>query len=275
MDEQKEKYINQFEIEMKSRGYSRKTQKSYSSFVNSFFRFAKKGAKDCTDDDIKVYLAHLKDKGYTNTTLNLAISSLKFFFGTCGVQILESVKRPKRETRLPVVLSKDEVSKIVDAPVNPKHRLMLKTLYGLGLRVSELVNLKSEHVQFDRNMVLIRDAKGNKDRYVPLPKSLSEELMHYVSFNKSRYLFEGRNGKLSIKTVQKVFESAFKKAGINKKISCHTLRHSFATHLLERGVGIRVIQMLLGHSKLETTQIYTHVSAFQIENVRSPLDDLK
>ncbi|MCK5514271.1 MAG: tyrosine-type recombinase/integrase, partial [Deltaproteobacteria bacterium] len=135
----------------------------------------------------------------------LNYSSLKFFFGTCGVRVVKNVKRPKREERLPVVLSKGEVSKIVDAPINPKHRLMLKTIYGLGLRVSELVNLKSEHVQFERNMVLIRAAKGNKDRYVPLPKSLSDELMHYVRFNRCIYLFEGRNGKLSVKTVQKVF----------------------------------------------------------------------
>ncbi len=274
MDEQRGKDIERFEVEMKARGFSRKTQKSYSSFVNGFFRFTKKDAKDCAEGDVKNYLAHLKDKGYTNTTLNLAISSLKFFFGTCGVQIVKYVKRPMREKRLPVVLSKGEVSKIVGAPSNPKHRLMLKTIYGLGLRVSELVNLKSEHVQFERDMVLVRDAKGNKDRYVPLPESLSDDLGHYVSFNRCVYLFEGRNGKLSVKTVQKVFESAFKKAGINKKISCHTLRHSFATHLLERGVSVRVIQLLLGHSKLETTQIYTHVSAFQIESVRSPLDDL-
>ncbi|MCK5476495.1 MAG: tyrosine-type recombinase/integrase [Candidatus Aenigmarchaeota archaeon] len=275
MDEQISKFLNKFEIEMKSRGFSRKTQKSYDFFVNDFFRYTKKHPKECTEDDVKTYLAHLKDKNYTNTTLNLAISSLKFFFETVGVHILKNVKRPKREKTLPVILSKEEVSKIVDAPVNPKHRLMLKTIYGLGLRVSELVNLKSEDVQFERNMVLICAAKGKKDRYVPLPKSLSNDLINYVAFNKSKYLFEGRNGKLSVKTVQKVFEGAFKKAGINKKISCHTLRHSFATHLLERGVSVRVIQVLLGHSKLETTQIYTHVSAFQIENIRSPLDDLK
>lgn len=274
MDEKTE-YINKFEIEMKSRGFSRKTQQSYNFFVNDFFKFMKKDLKEYTDDDVKIYLAHLKDKNYTNTTLNLAISSLKFFFENIGVQILKNVKRPKREKTLPVILSKDEVSKIMDAPVNPKHQLMLKTIYGLGLRVSELVNLKSEDVQFERNMVLICAAKGKKDRYVPLPKSLADGLINCVAFHKSKYLFEGRNGKLSVKTVQKVFEGAFKKAGINKKISCHTLRHSFATHLLERGVSVRVIQVLLGHSKLETTQIYTHVSIFQIENIRSPLDDLK
>lgn len=274
MDEQIENFVERFEVEMKSRGFSRKTQQSYTFFVNDFFRYMKKHPKECTENDVKIYLAHLKDKRYTNTTLNLGISSMKFFFEIFGIPLLKNVKRPKREKILPVVLSKREVSKIVDAPSNPKHRLILKTIYGLGLRVSELVNLKSEHVQFDRKMVLIRVAKGNKDRYVPLPNSLSNELTHYVSFNRSIYLFEGRNGKLSIKTVQKVFESASKKAGINKNVSPHTLRHSFATHLLERGVSVRVIQELLGHSKLETTQIYTHVSAFQIENVRSPLDDL-
>lgn len=266
--------MEELEIEMKSRGFSKKTQKSYKFFVEDFLLFVKKNPEACKEEDVKKYLAYLKDKGYTNTTLNLAISALKFFFGILKIYILREIKRPKRERKLPVVLSKEEISKILNALDNPKHNLILKTIYGLGLRVSEIVSLKQEDIQFERGLVLIKNAKGKKDRCIALPKNLAEELKHYVSFNKGKYLFEGRKGKLSIKTVQKIFENTVKKAGIKKKASCHTLRHSFATHLLENGVDIRIIQKLLGHSKLETTQIYTHVSNFQIKNIKSPLDDL-
>lgn len=150
----------------------------------------------------------------------------------------------------------------------------MKTIYGLGLRISELAGLKPENIDFDRKMVLIKDAKGKKDRYVMLPEKLAEELKSYIYLNKGKYLFEGRRGKLSLKTIQKIFENAIRKVGIKKNVSCHTLRHSFATHLLENGVDIRIIQKLLGHSKLETTQIYTHVSNFQIRNIKSPIEEL-
>ncbi len=151
----------------------------------------------------------------------------------------------------------------------------MKCLYGLGLRVSEVVNLKVSDLDFDRNVVKISSAKGNKQRYVMLPKKLKSDLESYIELEKpEKYLFSGRKNKYTIKSIQKIFESAMKKAKIKKKASCHTLRHSFATHLLEKGVDIRYIQNLLGHSRLQTTQIYTHVADSKLKNIQSPLDDL-
>ena len=134
--------------------------------------------------------------------------------------------------------------------------------------------MKTSDINFDRKIVLIKEAKGKKDRYVNLPESLSSELKNYISLNKGKYVFEGRNGMITIKIIQKIFENALKKSGVNKKASCHTLRHSYATHLLENGVDIRIIQKLLGHNKLKTTQIYTYVSNFQLQNIKLPLDSL-
>lgn len=145
----------------------------------------------------------------------------------------------------------------------------------MGLRVSEVVELKVEDVDFDRNMVKISSAKGNKDRYVMLPKELESGLKNFIELEQpKKYVFSGRGEKYTIKTVQKIFENAARKAGIRKKASCHTLRHSFATHLLEGGVDVRYIQSLLGHSRLATTQIYTHVADERLKNIRSPLDSL-
>ncbi len=266
--------LDRFELEMKSRGFSRKTHKSYMFFVSGFLKFIGKKPAECGEEDVKRYLANLKNKGYTNITLNLAISSLKFFFDIFGLNIIKEIKRPKKEKHLPTVLSKEEVSRIINSLNNPKHKLILKTIYGLGFRISELANLKPENIEFDRKMVLIKDSKGRKDRYVMLPEKLGEELKSYMALNNGNYLFEGRNGKISLKTIQKIFENAVKKSGIKKDVSCHTLRHSFATHLLENGIDVRIIQKLLGHTKLETTQIYTHVSNLQIKNIKSPLEDL-
>lgn len=155
---------------------------------------------------------------------------------------------------------------------NSKHRLILETIYGLGLGVSELVNLRLEDVDFDRNAVRIR-GKDSKAREVMLPQKLKKDLKQFIELRKpKRYIFPGRKGKYSIKSVQKVFEKAKKKSGIKKKATCHSLRHSFATHLLEQGTDIRYIQKLLGHSRLQTTQAYTHVAS--VKNIKSPLDDL-
>lgn len=268
--------LKRLDIEMKARGFSVKTYKSYMFFSRGFLGFVNRSEDldGVSERNVKEYLAHLKGKGYTNITLNLAISSLKLMFETNGRHELKYISRPKRENRLPVVLSKEEVSRILTALDNPKHRLILKTIYGMGLRVSELVGLRVEDVDYERGTVILKGAKGNKDRYVGLPETLVDDMRHYTGLNKGKYLFEGRNGKLSVKTVQKIFENAAKRAGIMKKASCHTLRHSFATHLLENGVDIRYIQKLLGHARLQTTQIYTHVADSRIKNIKSPLDSL-
>jgi len=258
--------------EMSSRGFSPKTKKTYDSVFRGFVKFKKKGLNESSVEDVKDYLEHLQERGHTNISLNIVISALKFGFGSLGKSL--ELKRPVKEKRLPCVLSKENVKKIINSVDNVKHKLMLKIIYGLGLRVSEVQNLKPEHIDFDRKMVLIKEAKGKKDRYVNLPHTLSEDLLKFIQLHSGNYVFSGRKEKITIKTIQKIFENALARSGINKKASCHTLRHSFATHLLENGIDIRIIQKLLGHNKLETTQIYTHVSNFQLQNINSPLDSL-
>lgn len=248
--------LERFQTELDARGFSPKTKKAYKFFVSDFLEYFGRPASEAAAEDIKKYTAHIiEDKGYTNITANLAISSLKFFFeesmksGICG-----GIKRPKRENRLPNVLSKEEVRRIIESAGNRKHRLVLKCIYGMGLRVSELACLKPEDIDFDRKAVKIRTSKGNKDRYVMLPGNLEREMKSYIEFTRpEKYLFSGRKGKYSIKSIQKIFEKSAKKAGIKKKAGCHTLRHSFDTHLLEQGTDIRYIQKLLGHSRIQTT----------------------
>lgn len=269
--------LGKLRLELDSRGFSEKTKKSYLFFVKDFLEYINKDPIEIQKDDVKRYISHLiTKKGYTNITANLAISSLKFFFSkVVEANICEGIERPKREKNLPTVLSKEEVKRIIDSANNMKHKLVLKCLYGMGLRVSEVVDLKISDLDFDRDVVKISSAKRNKQRYVMLPKELKSDLKNYIELEKSeKYLFCGRRNKYAIKSIQKIFEYAVEKAGIKKEVSCHTLRHSFATHLLEKGVDIRYIQSLLGHSRLQTTQIYTHVANSKLKNIQSPLDDL-
>lgn len=164
---------------------------------------------------------------------------------------------------------------MINLTSNVKHKLILKTLYGCGLRVSELVNLKKENFNFNEEIVHIKLAKGRKDRFVKIPNSLKTELKKYVELTNSDIVFEAnRGGKLTTKTIQLIVENAARKANITKEVYPHLLRHSFATHLLEQGTDLRIIQKLLGHSDIKTTQLYTQISQQSIKNIRSPLDNL-
>ena len=169
----------------------------------------------------------------------------------------------------------EEVKRLIDGVSNIKHKLIIKMLYGCGLRVSEVINLKKSDLNFDESLIHIRLAKGRKDRFVKIPDSIKEELENYSKFGESEVLFlSQRGGKLSTSTIQKIIKNFSKKAGLKKNISPHTLRHSFATHLLETGIDLKIIQKLLGHSDIRTTQIYLHISNQLIKNVKSPLDNL-
>lgn len=270
---EKDELIQKLNREMAIRGFSPKTRKTYGGILSGFIKFNQKEVCNWSVEDVKRYLESLHNKGHTNITLNVVISAMKFIFEINGKHL--DLKRPKKEKHLPSVFSKDEVKRLINSLKNPKHKLILKTIYGLGLRVSELSNLKIKHIDFERGLVLIKNSKGNKDRYVKIPGGWDEEVKNYIKLKgNGEYLYEGRKGKISIKTIQKIFDNALKKSKLRKNASCHTLRHSFATHLLENGVDIRIIQRLLGHSKLETTQIYTHVSDVQLKNIKSPLEEL-
>lgn len=185
------------------------------------------------------------------------------------------IPRPKRPSILPKALFTSDIKKMFGALDNPKHQLLLKMCYGMGLRISELVSLKITDIDSGRMQVLVSQGKGKKDRYVVLPESVLEELRaYYLMYKPDNYLFEGqRGGQYSVRSVQQVFKNAMRKAKINKKVGVHSLRHSYATHLGEQGVDIRFIQDLLGNNDIKTT-IYTKLTDQAKRKIKSPLDQL-
>lgn len=269
--------IKKLEQELKIRGLSPKTIKAYTSYNKRFLNYIKKSPKFVKTEDIKKYLEYLASRQVSNTTLNLVINALKFYYE----QILRRrfftyIKRPKKEQRLPIVLSKQEIKRILSQITNIKHKLILALIYASGLRISEICKLKAKDLDFNNNILWVRSGKGKKDRQTLMPKIISKILKRYISQKTlNNYVFESnRTGCLSERTVQKMFSQALKKSKIKKSATCHSLRHSFATHLLEAGTDIRYIQNLLGHKRLETTQIYTQVSSKKLKNIKSPLDNL-
>ena len=265
------------ERELKIRGFSHETIKSYLYYNRKFLKFTKKNPKITRNEDIKRYLEYLASKNLSNTTLNLVINALKFYY----TQILKrkffsDIKHPKKVKHLPVVLSENEIKKILDSISNKKHKLILALIYAAGLRVSEIVRLKIKDLDFENNLLIVRQSKSKKDRQTLIPKKLTKALKDSVqNKNANDYIFESnRDGRLTERSVQKVFLKALKSAKIKKPATCHSLRHSFATHLLEKGINIRYIQELLGHKRLETTQIYTKVAGSRLKEIKSPLDYL-
>jgi len=270
-----EDLLGRLKLEMDARGFSQKTKKTYLFYCKHFLDFIKKEPEFIDELDLKRYIAYLLGKNQTKITANLAISAIKFLKEeVIGGKLY--IKRPKKEQKIPDILTKDEVSSLLNAIANPKHRLLAEFIYGTGVRVSEAVKIKISDLLVNENIVMVKQGKGNKDRKTILPNVLKLKIAQYISQIGGNYLFPSQAGNeyLSIKTAQMIVKNAAKRAEINKKVSCHTLRHSFATHLLESGVDIRYIQQLLGHSKLQTTQIYTRVSTQSLKNIKSPLDNL-
>ncbi len=264
--------IAQLNTELKLRGFSPLTVRNYTFFVNKFIVHAKKSPELLTEDDVKLYLARLIDEKSKSTAM-LAIAALKFFFSEVLKKPLSEIKVPKKDRRLPDVLTKDEVRALINSTETKKSRLMLSLLYSSGLRVSELVKLKPQDINFEENIGWARGGKGGKDRMFILSDKLSKELKNYLSKRENRQLFS-KDKPLTTRNVQKIIKRLREKAGIQKKVTPHTLRHSFATHLLENGTDIRKIQVLLGHSSLNTTQIYTHVSSEELKKIKNPMDNL-
>ncbi len=225
--------------------------------------------EDCVKDYVR-YLLTVKEP----SSVCVQIGAIKFFFEVVLDRKID-IPYPKKNKKIPVVLSVWEVGKMISCTNNIKHKLILKLLYGCGFRVSEIVNLRKNDILFEEGLIIVRLGKGKKDRYVKIPDSILNEIKSYLDFNEDDYLFVSqRRGKLSVKTIQKIVENSAKKAGIRKKVHPHTLRHSFATHLLENGTDLRIIQKLLGHSSIKTTQLYLRVSNASIKNIKSPLDNI-
>jgi len=274
---EKEEFLKKIEVELKISKSSPYTIRNYLKANSNLLDFIKKDPNIVNKDDVKGFMAEfLSNKASKSIILFLA--AIRFAYSNIFERdITLNIKRPKKEVKLPAVLSKDEVKKLINFIENSKSRLMVSLMYACGFRVSELVNLKIKDIHFDENIGYVRQAKGNKDRRFNIPIFLFKELKEQAGRQKevnNEYLFTGPKGRLSIRNIEKIVRNAGKKAGINKGVHCHTLRHSFATHMLESGENIRKIQELLGHSDLSTTQIYTHVSSEELKKVKSPLDEI-
>ncbi len=273
--EEVEKLLNKAVIELKLKSYSQNTIDSYLYFLRPFL-LKLPSIDNITLDDVKLYLSTLIDK-YSNKSRALAVSSLRFFFKRVldRPDIYVKLEVPKREKTLPEVLSIDEIKLLIQAAEFKKSKLIIQLLYSSGLRVSELVNLTQKDLDFKQNIGWVRKGKGKKDRIFKIAESLSKNLEKQIIKNPENKFLFSKEKPLTPRNVQIMIKRAAKNAGINKKVTPHTLRHSFATHLLDAGENLLVIQQLLGHENLETTKIYTHISQDQLKKVKSPLDRLK
>jgi len=270
-----ENYLKQIENELKLRNYSNKTIKSYLTCINDYLRTKKDNIQFVDIDFIRKFLLEKKESGLSSNTINVYLHSIKFFYS----DIVKSnqkinLKFAKTADKLPVVLSRNEIQLIINQITNIKHRLLISLAYAAGFRVSEAINLRIKDINVDELTIHIKGAKGNKDRITIFPEKIKNDIINLIADkDRNDYFFESeRGGKLSERTAQKVFENALKKSGIKKDATFHSLRHSFATHLLENGVDVRYVPELLGHRNIRTTQLYTRVTNPSIRKIKSPLE---
>ncbi|MEX0877413.1 MAG: tyrosine-type recombinase/integrase [Candidatus Spechtbacterales bacterium] len=269
-----ENILDKTDRALKLRNYSPKTHKAYTFYIKEYISFCKgKGIKD-KQKAIEDYLLDKHMRKQSPQTINLALNAVKFLYA----EVLKDpqkidLKFAKRSKKLPIVLSRSEIQKIIEATDNSKYKLMISLGYACGLRVSEVVSLKVADLDIDELVVHIKGAKGKKDRISVLPEKLQNDLRNIIA-GKSRndFIFaSNRGGALTTTSLQKMFRKSLSRAQVQKPATFHSLRHSFATHLLENGTDVRYVQELLGHSNIRTTQIYTQVTNPKLKNIKSPL----
>ena len=262
------------------KGYTKNTQRTYYyEFAQYLYLLGSYDAKAIDETKIRSYFLYCAETlQMSESQISSRYNAVKFYYEQVlgRVKFFINLPRPKMPSQLPKHISTRDIKKLFAAVTNAKHAVMLKLCYGMGLRVSELVNLRVSDIDSGNMQVLIQQAKGKKDRYVNLPESILEELRsYYKEYRPEKFLFEGQGGgQYSVRSVQHVFKDAMNKAKINKDVGIHGLRHSFATHLLENGTDISFIQTLLGHSDIKTTMKYIKVAEKSLKNVKSPLDNL-
>jgi site-specific recombinase XerD len=271
--------------DMTVRGFTACTQRGYIAAVKRFTAFLGRSPDEATAEGLRRFQLHMRSEGASATTMNMAVSALRFFFavtlGRGDAEVgMTTVRTPRR---LPVILSPEEVARLLDATPGLKYRAALSVAYGAGLRASEVVSLKVSDIDSSRQVIRVEQGKGRKDRYAMLSDPLLDLLRAWWLAARERgvmlpagWLFPGQNpvNPMTTRQLSRVFHGAREAAGIDKPVSLHTLRHCFATHLLEQKVDIRVIQVLLGHKKLETTAHYSQVASTTLRAVKSPLEAL-
>jgi integrase/recombinase XerD len=261
------------------KGFTQRTITNYVAAVAALAIYYNRSPLTLSQTDIRTFYLHeINNKKMAARTVNLHMAALKTFYNLMAPAstVMEGITRLKCPRHLPVILSIDEVRKIIDSIHNLKHKSIVALMYSSGLRLNECATLKPHHIESQRMKVRVEQGKGKKDRYTILSHQTLEILRQYFkSCHPRKWLFEGPNGHLSKRTIGLIIEKACFKTGIKKRVSPHTLRHCFATHLLEQGVALQVIQQLLGHSSIKTTTIYTHVSSVMLDKVISPLDAIE
>jgi integrase/recombinase XerD len=265
--------------DMTARRFSEATRKDYVRHVRTFAAFLGRSPDTATSDDLRRFQLHMAQRQVSPWSINAAIAALRFFFTVTLerpdlVRPLRLVNEPRKA---PVVLSQEEVARLLEAAPGLKYKAALSVAYGAGLRVSEVANLKVSDIDSERMTLRVEQGKGQRDRYVMLSPQLLELLRDWWRAARPQvWLFPGQNpiNPMTPRQLNRAVHAAKDLAGISKRVSPHTLRHSFATHLLEQGVDIRVIQVLLGHAKLETTALYTRVAVNTVRDIKSPLDRL-
>ncbi|MBI2148724.1 tyrosine-type recombinase/integrase [Candidatus Woesearchaeota archaeon] len=278
--EEVDKILKKLEVDLKIKGFTKATIKTYLVHNQEFLKFVNKNPLQVTTEDVKTYQANLSDKNAKSATVILKLSAIKFLFNKVLKHkiINDDVEYPKSQKKIPDALTKEEVQKLFSTIKNFKHKLLMEFMYGSGLRVSECVNFRVRDLNLDNFTAKVISGKGNKQRMIILSKDFVSRLKSYLSTReeKSDWLFSSKllDKPMTSRMAQKVIEKAATEAGFKKRVYCHILRSSFATHLLEGDVDIRYIQELLGHSDLSTTQRYTKVNMEQLRKIKSPLDNI-
>ena len=264
--------LKKFHKELYVGGYPKKTMDAYLYHIKGFLIWVRKPVKQVNQDDIKSYIIYLRGKGLTHSTINLKIQSIKSFFVRFLKRRFNNIKSMKKQEKHTHIFTKDIILKAIKETENVKHKLLLTLLYGSGLRISEALNLVLTDINVDEGMAVIRQGKGQRDREVMISNNFIKNLeMYLFLFNPRKYLFEGRNGKLTVRSGQKIIESIFKKIS-NKHAHPHMLRASFATHLFEEGKTDRIISIYTGHKDTKSLNPYLNYAEFRKNRIKSPLD---
>lgn len=273
--------LEDYERILQVRQYSKST---ISIYIFAFKEFLKqvfpRPLEEITKADIEKYLLKVaSERSYSKSSVNQHINAIKFYFErvTGNTRAIYHLERPLRGRKLPIVLSVAEIGRVLKCVDNLKHKAILTTIYSAGLRIGELKRLRIMDIDSERMVIHVKNSKGNKDRITLLSKKTLEILRNYYRYYQPKnYLFDGQKGsEYSSRSIQQILKRAVLKAGIRKKVTVHTLRHSFATHLLEGGTDLRYIQSLLGHNSSKTTEIYTHVTNKALNKIKSPIEDIE